>query len=71
LPKIESLEIFSAVSDFRYLDEKISAETALDADLDFSFKETEVFKLVWYCIAGILGTTMLGTDQRSVSETAI
>ena len=39
LSKIEAPEMFSAVSNFRHLDEKISAEAALGADLDIHLKK--------------------------------
>lgn len=39
LSKIEALEMLSVVSNFRHLDEEISAEAALGADLDFHLKK--------------------------------
>jgi hypothetical protein len=39
LSKIEAPEMFSTVSNFRHLGEKISAEAALGADLDIHLKK--------------------------------
>ena len=62
LSKIEALERFSAVSNFRHLDENFSAEAVLDVDLDIHLKKVKYLNSFDIILPGILGTTMPGTD---------